>query len=333
MSSPGKPVTLIIGASRGMGRQIALTLAAAQHAVVLAAKSTAPDVPAGTPFPPDPDSPHSTAGTVAREITSQGGTAHAVSADARDPASMAAAVQATVSQYGRIDNVVYNAGAVWWGSIAKTDFKRYKLMREVNTDGLYAVIQAVLPEWESQRRRTGKGGRLVVVCPPIYSRFFRGKAAYASTKVASSVLVKGLGFDFEREAVAAAEASSSGDKVTAHFASAATGIWPATALRSGATREAIEKYPQELRTPDVFADAVLAMLRAPAASVNGLLTTDEDFLREHCGVRDFGKYSIVPGATPRRIMPAEFPTLRVAEQDDEGRRMDSADLRKGKARI
>lgn len=72
------------------------------------------------------------------------------------------------------------------------------------------------------------------------------------------------------------------------------------------------------------------MLRAPAESVNGLIDTDEDFLRERCGVADFSKYSVVPGAVPRRIMPAEFPTLEVAEQDDEGKRMDSTKLRQSK---
>lgn len=69
------------------------------------------------------------------------------------------------------------------------------------------------------------------------------------------------------------------------------------------------------------------MLRAPTATVNGLLDTDEDFLRNNCGVADFSKYAIVPGSTPRRIMPAQFPTLEVAEQDDEGQRMDSTQLR------
>jgi len=60
------------------------------------------------------------------------------------------------------------------------------------------------------------------------------------------------------------------------------------------------------------------MLRAPAATVNGLLAVDEDFLREYAGVTDFSKYSVVPGSSPRRIMPVEFPSLRVAEQGDAG---------------
>lgn len=69
------------------------------------------------------------------------------------------------------------------------------------------------------------------------------------------------------------------------------------------------------------------MIRAPTAKVNGLLATDEDFLREHCGVMDFSKYSVIPGSNPRRIMPAKFPVLEVAEQDDEGQKMDSTRIR------
>lgn len=72
------------------------------------------------------------------------------------------------------------------------------------------------------------------------------------------------------------------------------------------------------------------MLRAPVAEVNGLIDTDEDFLRSHEGVTDFSKYSVVPGATPRRIMPAKFPDLTVAEQADEGRRTDSTKMRVSK---
>lgn len=77
----------------------------------------------------------------------------------------------------------------------------------------------------------------------------------------------------------------------------------------------------------IFSDAILEMIRAPTAEVNGLLDTDEDFLRRHCGVTDFSQYSVYPGSTPRRIVPAKFPVLVVAEQDDEGQRMDSTKIR------
>ena len=84
---------------------------------------------------------------------------------------------------------------------------------------------------------------------------------------------------------------------------------------------------KDLRNPSIYSHAILAMLRAPAKTVNGLLETDEDFLRKYTGKTDFSEYSIVKGANPKRIMPAEFPDLTVAEQDDEGRRTDSTQLR------
>lgn len=74
------------------------------------------------------------------------------------------------------------------------------------------------------------------------------------------------------------------------------------------------------------------MLASAATDVNGLLDLDEDFLRK-TGVTDFSKYNVVAGGTPRRIMPAEFPVLEVAEQDDEGRRVDSVVLRQGRDQV
>ena len=67
-------------------------------------------------------------------------------------------------------------------------------MQKVNPEGLYGTVQAALPHL----KREGKG-RIIVVSPPIYSRFFRGKTAYAMGKVGMSVLTKGLAMDFERQ--------------------------------------------------------------------------------------------------------------------------------------
>lgn len=72
------------------------------------------------------------------------------------------------------------------------------------------------------------------------------------------------------------------------------------------------------------------MLGAPAEQVNGCLELDEDYLRDKHGVTDFSEYALVPGSQPRRIMPARFPDLTVAEQHDEGRKMDSAKMRANK---
>lgn len=72
--------------------------------------------------------------------------------------------------------------------------KRFQLMQKVNPEGLYGTVHAALPHL----KREGKG-RIIVVSPPIYSRFFRGKTAYAMGKVGMSVLTKGLAMDFERQ--------------------------------------------------------------------------------------------------------------------------------------
>lgn len=48
-------------------------------------------------------------------------------------------------------------------------------MQKVNPEGLYACVQAALPVFAKNEWK----GRVIVVSPPIYSRFFRGKTAYA----------------------------------------------------------------------------------------------------------------------------------------------------------
>ncbi|KAJ5252577.1 hypothetical protein N7489_002987 [Penicillium chrysogenum] len=308
--SQKQQVALIIGASRGIGRQIAIDLAKNGYAVMLAAKTTS-DASTVTPFPPDPNSPQSTINTVEREIREAGGHAATVAVDVRDAAQIQHAVEETVRVFGKLDVLVYNSGAIWWSSVENTPLKRFKLMQQVNPEGLYATVQAALPFFEQR----GWKGRIIVVSPPIYSRFFRGKTAYAMGKVGMSVLVKGLAMDFVRQG---------------RNEMAVTSIWPASSIESAATEHnkgSEASYKKDLRKPTIFSDAVLAMLRAPHQIVNGLLDTDEDFLREKCGVSDFSKYSVIPGSTPRRIMPAKFPVLEVAEQDDEGQRMDSAKVR------
>lgn len=109
--------------------------------------------------------------------------------------------------------IIYNSGAIWWAPIEKTPMKRFQLMQQVNAEGLYGVVQAALPHFKNN----GWTGRIVVVSPPIYSRFFRGKTAYAIGKVGMSVLTKGLAMDWVRE----------GKRDMA-----ITSIWPATVRQS-----------------------------------------------------------------------------------------------------
>jgi len=149
------------------------------------------------PFPPNPNSQRSTINTVAREISEAGGEALALQVDVRDFENIQEMVKRTIQTYGRLDVLVYNSGAIWWASVEKTPIKRFQLMQRVNPEGLYGCVQACLPHLY---RNAEKGrGRIIVISPPIYSRFLRGKAAYAMGKWAMSALTMGLAMDFERE--------------------------------------------------------------------------------------------------------------------------------------
>lgn len=134
--------------------------------------------------------------------------------DTRDFESIQALLDTTVRTYGRLDVVVYNSGAIWWAPVERTPMKRFQLMQRVNVEGLYGTVQAALPYFE----RGGWKGRVIVVSPPIYSRFFRGKTAYAMGKVGMSVLTKGLAVDWKRDGK---------DEM------AITSIWPAVVSLSG----------------------------------------------------------------------------------------------------
>lgn len=144
----------------------------------MAAKTTS-DASKTTPFPPHPNSAKSTINTVEREIREAGGEATAVVVDTRDVEQINNLFKETVRIYGKLDVLVYNSGAIWWSSVENTPVKRFQLMQRINPEGLYASVQAALPYFAEN----GWKGRIVVVSPPIYSRFFRGKTAYAMGKV------------------------------------------------------------------------------------------------------------------------------------------------------
>ena len=308
-------VVVVMGASRGIGRRIALTLAENRYTVVVAAKSSSGSGP--TRFPPDPNSSESTIDTVVREITESGGQAYARQVDVRSPDSVTALFQWTLSKLGHVDAVVYNPGAIFWASVVETPVKRYQLMHEVNSLGLYCTVQAILPHFYSRGT-----GRLVIVSPPIYSRFPRGKAAYAMTKFAMTTLMIGLYHDFKRQEAATG------------FKGVACSIWPATGIVSAATEFARPGSKVDLRKPEIFADAILAILQErKTGRVNGKAWLDEDYLRELKGTRDFDGYAVTPGTKVRRIMPRNLPSLEVEEEDDEGDRTNNLLLRKERAKL
>src|SRR5713226_5812292 len=124
----------ITGASRGIGKAIALRAARDGANIAIAAKTTQPHpkLP-GTIF------------SAAEEIEQAGGKALACAVDIRDELQIASAVARTVETFGGIDILVNNASAISLTGTVDTPMKRYDLMHSVNVRGTFACSQACIP--------------------------------------------------------------------------------------------------------------------------------------------------------------------------------------------
>ncbi|XP_005104217.1 hydroxysteroid dehydrogenase-like protein 2 [Aplysia californica] len=271
---------LIIGATRGIGRQIAKTFSENGYRVCVSAKTT--------------ESTEKTPGSVydvANEIVQNGGEAFPIKCDVRSDENVQATIDTCIEKFGQIDVAVYNAGAILWKPVVETPLKRWDLMNEVNARGSYSMVTKLLPHMLDR-----KSGRLILVAPPIYNRFFKGKTPYSMTKIAMTTLVHGL----------ANELAGTGVSISA--------IWPATVVESQVT--VVQKIPPAYyRKATVFADACLGIAEEKSEKLNGKALLDEDYLRSE-GVSDFTKYRADPDKEPPRMMPKELPSLLVAEEND-----------------
>ncbi|XP_052233845.1 hydroxysteroid dehydrogenase-like protein 2 isoform X2 [Dreissena polymorpha] len=272
---------LVIGASRGIGRQIALTLARNGYGVTVAAKTVESTERL-------PGSIH----TVVDEIQRDGGVAFPVQCDCRQESDVRNAVRVTHERFGRLDAVIYNAGAITWQPVLETPLKRLDLMLDVNVRGAYVTVQESVPVMLQQ-----KFGRLVLVAPPIYNRFFKGKTPYSITKVGMTVLAMGL----------ANELRDTGVSICT--------LWPATVIQSHVT-DVMHVPRSHMRTPDIFADAVCRIVQEPTDKLNGKVLLDEDYLRSE-GVTDFTRYRCDPDVEPPRMMPRALPDLTVQEEHEQ----------------
>jgi len=282
-------VVVVFGATRGIGREIAIKFSTHHWNVVVSGKTVE-----------DAGEPHlqGTIHSVAREIqeaqagnAAPGVKAIAVKCDVRNAADVSSVFEQALRQFGRIDCVVYNAGAILWNKVADTSLKRFELMIDINLRGFYAVIQQAIPLFTKQQF-----GRIITIAPPIYSRFTRGKTPYAATKYGMSSLVIGLGHEW------------------ADTPFAISGLWPATGIESAVTIK-LKSPPHLLRTADVMAEACYRIALDEPRNVNGLLLIDEDYLRSK-GVADayFQSVRCDPAREPPRMMPKRFPNLMVDEE-------------------
>jgi citronellol/citronellal dehydrogenase len=266
VNGPERKVALVTGASRGIGRAIAVGLARAGCHVVVAAKSTeSTEKLPGSIF------------TVAAEVEAQGAQALPLQVDVRDADQVESMAAKALGRFGRIDVLVNNAGALWWKSVVETPARRFDLVVGVNARAAFLCSRAVLPAMIGRR-----WGHVINLSPPLDLGIVPGRVAYAISKLGMTLLTFGLA-----------------EEVRPHNV-AVNSLWPVTIIESQASINHGLGTPASWRKPDILVDCVLRLVRKDPASLTGQALLDEDFLRAE-GVTDFSGYACVPGTEPPRL--------------------------------
>ncbi len=178
-------VAIVTGASRGLGKDIALALAGAGAAVVAAARTEA-------------EGQSRIPGTLQQtvdHILDAGGRAIAVRCDVTREDDIAATVHHTLDAFGRVDILVNNAGILVPGSILELSPRHWELVFRVNVTGPFLFCRAVIPHLA----RTG-GGHIInissrgAIGPGVgpYTEVSRGGTPYGSAKAALERFSQGL---------------------------------------------------------------------------------------------------------------------------------------------
>jgi 3-oxoacyl-[acyl-carrier protein] reductase len=164
-------VALVTGASRGIGRAIALDLARRGATVVAAARGD-----------------H--AAPVAEAIREAGGRAEAVAMDVSDEAAVGAAIAALVDRIGRLDVLVNNAGITRDQLVLRMKAPDWDAVLRTNLTGAYACIQAALRPMIKQR-----AGRIVNITSVVGQTGNAGQANYAASKAGLIGLTKAVALE------------------------------------------------------------------------------------------------------------------------------------------
>jgi citronellol/citronellal dehydrogenase len=263
MATLGGKTLFITGASRGIGRAIALRAARDGANVIIGAKTTVPN----------PKLP-GTIYTVAEEIEAAGGKAQPVSCDIRSEDEVRAAVAQAVERFGGIDVLVNNASAIWLSGSTDTPMKRFDLMMSVNVRGAFLCTQACLPWLEKSA-----SPHVLMLSPPLSlrARWFAPHVAYTISKYGMSMCVLGMAEELRERGIAV------------------NALWPRTVVATSALNLLGGKETaRHARTAEIVADAAHAVLTRPPRECTGNFFLDEDVLRAE-GVVDFERYAAEPG--------------------------------------
>jgi citronellol/citronellal dehydrogenase len=275
MASLKGKTLFVTGASRGIGKAIALRAAQDGANVVIAAKTaeTHPKL-AGTIY------------TAKAEIEAAGGKALACIVDVRFEEQIAEAVKQAVATFGGIDILVNNASAISLTGTLETPMKRFDLMHGINTRGTFACSQACIPHLSK-----AENPHILNISPPLNmeARWFGPHVAYTMAKFGMSMCVLGMAEELK------------GQKI------AVNALWPRTVIATAAVQNLLggDATIAGSRKPDIMADAAYAIFTRKSTDFTGHFCVDEDFLRES-GVADFSHYAMTPGIKDADLLPDYF---------------------------
>ena len=264
MPLEGKTI-FITGASRGIGRAIALRCARDGAKIVVSGKTVTPHLKLlGTIY------------SVAEEIEEAGGHALPIQLDVRDESAIAAAAATAAEHFGGIDILVNNAGAISLADTPNTPAKRFDLMFSINVRGAFFSSQACIPYL---KRATNP--HILNVAPPLnlQSKWFKDHLAYTISKYGMSLCTLGMSAEL------------------AGYGIAVNSLWPRTAIATAAVEV---HFPVDVfkrsRKPQIVADAAYVIFNKDSRETTGNYFIDEDVLRS-AGMTDFSAYAVMPGAT------------------------------------
>jgi citronellol/citronellal dehydrogenase len=255
----------ITGASRGIGKAMALKFAKEGANIVIAAKSVEEDPRLG-----------GTIFSAAKEVEEAGGQALAVQVNIQQEDQIAAAVAKTVERFGGIDVLINNASAIQLTPTEKTEAKRFDLMHSINVRGTFLMTQHCIPHLKK-----ASNPHILTLSPPVNlaPKWLGGHVAYTISKYNMSMLALGWAEELKQYGIAA------------------NALWPKTTIDTAAVRNLLggQALANMSRTVDIIADAAYAIVSKNSRVCTGNTFIDEDVLRAE-GVSDLEKYSVVPGA-------------------------------------
>lgn len=254
----------ITGASRGIGRAIALRWAKEGANLILAAKTI-------DPHPTLPGTIHS----VAEEVESMGGQALPIQLDVRNEMGVSEAMTQAADYFGGIDILVNNASAIALTPTAETSVKQLDLMMAVNVRATFLCSQAALPYLMK-----ANNPHILNLSPPLnmHSKWFKNHLAYTLSKYGISMCTLGMAEEFKPYGIAV------------------NSLWPKTTIATSAIEV---HFPREIlnasRKPEIVADAAYIILHKNSRTHTGNFYIDEQVLRAE-GISDFDDYALYPKA-------------------------------------